>query len=97
MPARRHPARPPPASSDTPVMHVDVRRPDRIRIAVRQEEQSSGSTRRVWLELAARGLARGCGGRLRALGRAHAPAAAGAGVAVIGVIAIGAALLSWDR
>jgi hypothetical protein len=75
-------------------MHVDVRRPDRIRFGVRQEEQSSGSTRSVWLELAARGLATGFGVGLLVMAGSHAAVAE---VAVIGVIAIGAALLSWER
>jgi hypothetical protein len=76
-------------------MHVDVRRPDRIRLGVRQEEQpSSGSTQRVWLELAVRGLATGFGVGLLVMAGSHAAVAE---VAVIGVIAIGAALLSWER
>ena len=75
-------------------MHVDVRRPDRIRVGVRRKEPSSGTTRRVWLELASRGLATGFGVGLLVAAGAHAAVAE---VAVIGVIAIGAALLSWER
>ena len=75
-------------------MHVDVRRPDRIRFGIREEDPSAASTRHVWLELAARGLATGFGVGLLAMAGAHAAVAE---VAVIGVIALGAALLSWER
>jgi hypothetical protein len=75
-------------------MHVEVRRPDRIRFGVRREERASRSIRSVWLELAARGLATGFGVGLLAMAGSRA---AVADVAVIGVIAIGAALLSWER
>jgi len=75
-------------------MHVEVHRPDRIRFGLRRGERSSGSTRGVWLELAARGLATGFGVGLLVMAGSHAAVAE---VAVIGVIAIGAALLSWER
>jgi hypothetical protein len=75
-------------------MHVDVRRPDRVRFSVRERDAESWSTRRVVLELAVRGLATGFGVGLLVMAGSHAAVAE---VAVIGVIAIGAALLSWER
>jgi hypothetical protein len=75
-------------------MHVDVRRPERIRLAIRHQEPPPRSTRAVLLELAARGLATGFGVGLLLMAGAHAAIAE---VAVIGVIAIGVAFLSWER
>jgi hypothetical protein len=75
-------------------MHVDVHRPERIRLAIRGQEARERATRRLWLELVVRGLATGFGVGLLVMAGAHAAVAE---IAVIGVIAIGAALLSWDR
>ena len=74
-------------------MHVEVGRPERIRLSLRNEQRPP-RTRRVWVELVARGLATGFGAGLLVMAGARAAIAE---VAVIGVIAIGAALLSWER
>ena len=74
-------------------MHVDVRRPDQVRVWLRGHESPTSSPVRVGLELILRGLATGFGIGLLLMVGAHAIVAE---LAVIGVIAIGVALLSWD-
>jgi hypothetical protein len=74
-------------------MHVDVRRPDRVRFWLRSHEPPPSSPSRVGLELIVRGLATGFGIGLLLMVGAHAIVAE---LAVIGVIAIGVALLSWE-
>ena len=74
-------------------MRVDVRRPDQVRLGLRSHEPPTSSWARVGLELVGRGLATGFGIGLLLMVGAHAIVAE---LAIIGVIAIGVALLSWE-
>jgi hypothetical protein len=74
-------------------MHVDVRRPDRIRLQMRQAEPPPESATRTGLELVVRGLITGFGVGLLLMVGAHAVIAE---IAIIGVVAIAVALLSWE-
>jgi len=74
-------------------MHVDVSRPDHVRLWLRRHEPEPASPLRVAIELLFRGIAIGFGIGLLLMVGAHAVVAE---IAIIGVIAIAAALLSWE-
>jgi hypothetical protein len=74
-------------------MAVDLRAPEHIHFRV------AGSRRRRdelpgWLGVTVRGLLTGFGTALVLVGGAHAAVES---VAAVGVLALGAALVSWDR
>jgi hypothetical protein len=74
-------------------MHVEIRPPDQVRVWMRRREPAPSSAARMWFELAARGVALGFGvGLLLVVGTR----AMVAELAIVGVVAIAAALLSWE-
>ena len=75
-------------------MHVDVRPPDHVHLGLRRQEPTKSSPTLPGVELIARGLATGFGVGLLLMVGTQAGVAQ---LAVLGVIAIAAAFLSWDR
>jgi F0F1-type ATP synthase assembly protein I len=76
-------------------MAIDLHRPSRVRVGVRSEARRPGrSIAAVAIPVVLRGLTVGVGvGILLATGAHAGPAS----IAALGVLALGAALLSWDR
>ena len=75
-------------------MAVDLRSPEHIRIRLAGAAVRPGGTRSEWLGIVIRGLLTGIGTALVLLGGAHAAVIS---VVAIGILALGAALVSWDR
>ncbi len=74
-------------------MHVEIRPPDHVRVWLRGHEPAPSSAARMWFELVVRGVALGFGVGLLVVVGTRAMVAE---LAIVGVVAIAAALLSWE-
>lgn len=75
-------------------MAVDLRSPEHIRIRLAGGISRPIASRSEWLGVVIRGLLTGIGTALVLLGGSHAAVIS---VVAVGILALGVALVSWDR